>query len=55
MPQKSGEALALGSSSFASVYYIGDTVKVYLEDDAISETLAHTEFEIVGIAGKHPP
>ena len=30
MPQKSGEALALGSSSFASVYSIGDTVKVYL-------------------------
>ena len=50
MPQKSGEALALGSSSFASVYSIGDTVKVYLEDDDISETLAHTEFEIVGIA-----
>ena len=50
MPSAPNEALALGSSSFASVFKIGDTVQLYLNDDDLSETLAHTEYKIVGIA-----
>lgn len=50
MPSSDNEALALGSSSFGNVYSIGDTVSLYLEDDDLEETLAHTEYKIVGIA-----
>ena len=50
MPSSDDEALALGSSSFGNVYSIGDTVSLYLEDDDLEETLAHTEYKIVGIA-----
>lgn len=50
MPQKPGEALALGSSSFASVFDIGQTVHAYLEDGDINDSLSVTDFEIVGIA-----
>ena len=51
MPQNSKEALALGASesSFGSVFSIGDKVKVYLEDDDLSESLNTLEYEIVGI------
>ncbi|MBQ8604885.1 MAG: ABC transporter permease [Oscillospiraceae bacterium] len=50
MPRAENEALALGSSSFGSVFSIGDTVSLYLEDSELSETLSVTEYEIVGIA-----
>ncbi len=50
MPYGPQEALALGSSSFGSVYSVGDKVSLYLEDSDISESLAYTEYEIVGIA-----
>ncbi|MBR5520365.1 MAG: ABC transporter permease [Oscillospiraceae bacterium] len=50
MPEKPNEALALGSSSFGSVYSIGDSIKLYLEDGDVSETISVTEYEIVGIA-----
>ena len=50
MPQKPGEALALGSSSFASVFDIGQTVHAYLEDGDINDSLSVTDFEIVGVA-----
>ncbi len=49
MPYGPDEAVALGSSSFGSVYSIGDTVSLYLNDSDISENLAHTEYKIVGI------
>ncbi len=50
MPQSADEALALGSSSFGSVYSTGDTVKLFLEDEDLGETLGITEYKIVGIA-----
>ena len=50
MPSAANEALALGSSSFASVFSIGDTVQLYLNDEDLSEKLANTEYKIVGIA-----
>ncbi len=50
MPEKPGEALALGSSSFASVFSEGSTIHAYLEDGDLSESLAVTDFEIVGVA-----
>ena len=50
MPQAADEALALGSSSFGSVYSVGDTVSLFLEDENLEETLAVTEYKIVGIA-----
>ena len=49
MPYGPEEAVALGSSSFGSVYSVGDKVSLYLEDSDISESLAYTEYEIVGI------
>jgi len=50
MPQAADEALALGSSSFGSVYSTGDTVSLFLEDEDLGETLGVTEYKIVGIA-----
>ncbi len=49
MPSAPDEALALGSSSFGSVFKIGDVAKLYLEDDTLSEKLAVAEYKIVGI------
>ncbi|MBQ3009414.1 MAG: ABC transporter permease, partial [Oscillospiraceae bacterium] len=48
MPQKPNEALALGSSSYGTVFFIGDKIELYLEEDDLSENLAVTEYEIVG-------
>ena len=50
MPEKPGEALALGSSSFAGVFDIGATIHAYLEEGEISDSLSVTDFEIVGVA-----
>lgn len=50
MPSAPNEAVALGSSSFGKVFEIGDAVEVYLEDGDLSESLAVTEYTIVGIA-----
>ncbi len=50
MPQKPGEALALGTSSFAGVFGVGSTVHAHLEEGEISDSLAVTDFEIVGVA-----
>ncbi|MBR5306233.1 MAG: ABC transporter permease, partial [Oscillospiraceae bacterium] len=49
MPKKTTEALALGSSSYGTVFTVGDKVDIYLEDEDLSETLVHTEYEIVGV------
>ena len=49
MPQKPGEAVALGSSSFGAVFAVGDKVQLYLEDSDLSENLLITEYEIVGL------
>ncbi len=49
MPSAPDEALALGSSSFGSVFRVGDVAKLYLEDDDLKESLAVTEYKIVGI------
>ena len=50
MPQKPGEALALGSASFASAFAEGSTIHAYLEEGDLSESLSVTDFEIVGVA-----
>ena len=50
MPSAPGEALALGSSSFGSVYSVGDTVSLYLEDDDLADSLCRGEYKIVGVA-----
>ena len=50
MPEKPGEALALGSASFASVFGEGGTIHAYLEDGDLSESLSVTDFKIVGVA-----
>ena len=51
MPKNKNEALALGASdsSFGSVFQVGDTVEIYLEDEDLSETLSVLEYEIVGV------
>ncbi|MBR2028788.1 MAG: FtsX-like permease family protein [Oscillospiraceae bacterium] len=49
MPQKTNEALALGSSSFGAYFKVGDKAEVYLEDEDLSKTLSCTEYDIVGI------
>lgn len=49
MPEKPTEALALGSSSYGTVFNTGDTVKVYLEDSDLSDILSVVEYEIVGV------
>ena len=49
MPTAAGEALALGSSSFGSVYSVGDSVKLFLEEDDLSESISRDEYKIVGI------
>lgn len=50
MPQKPGEALALGSASFASAFAEGSTIHAYLEEGDLSDSLSVTDFEIVGVA-----
>ena len=49
MPSAAGEAVALGSSSFGSVYGVGDVVKLHLDSEDLSESLKYTEYEIVGV------
>lgn len=49
MPENKNEAVALGSSSFGAVFRVGDKVQLYLEDSDLSESLAVTEYEIVGL------
>ncbi len=49
MPRRNDEALALGSSSYGTVFQIGDTVDLYLDDEDLSESLAVTRYKIVGI------
>ena len=48
MPTKEGEALALGSASFGTVFKEGDKVTLYLEDSDLSENLKNLEYTIVG-------
>ena len=48
MPENENEALTLGSSSFGVVYEEGKTVRLYVEDGSISDSLKCEEYTIVG-------
>ncbi|MBR0417429.1 MAG: ABC transporter permease [Firmicutes bacterium] len=48
MPQKEDEILLLYASVYPSVYPIGSRIHLYLEKDDLSESLAVTEYTIVG-------
>lgn len=48
MPNKPNEALTLGSASFGTVFEEGTTIRLYLEDSDLSESLSNVEYEIVG-------
>ena len=48
MPENSQEALTLGSSSFGVVFEEGETVKLYLDEGKVKDSLKYEEYTIVG-------
>lgn len=48
LPENEQEALTLGSSSFGVVYEEGEVVRLYLEEDEVTDSLQYEEYTIVG-------
>ena len=48
LPENEQEALTLGSSSFGVVYEEGEVVRLYLEEDEVTDSLRYEEYTIVG-------
>lgn len=50
MPKESHEALIVGDTDFDTLISEGETIKVYLEDAEVSDSLMNEEYTIVGTA-----
>ncbi|MBR5794594.1 MAG: ABC transporter permease [Erysipelotrichaceae bacterium] len=48
LPENDQEAVTLGSSSFGVVYEEGEVVRLYLEEDEVTDSLKYEEYTIVG-------
>lgn len=48
MPKNPQEAVVLDSPSFGNSFAIGDTIRLYLDDDSLSDKVKYDEYTIVG-------